>query len=140
MEIENQKKTINQLTSQVQSFQTESEVTKKYSQHLQESFTETKVSFEQMKQENYTIKQENERLKKKLHENEVIQNSASKQSEEMINDLKGKNQKLIQLLTNYKEKQKEFQNEIIELQTELKVYFISLFYFILFIYVYYIGF
>lgn len=40
----------------------------------------------------------------------------------MINDLKGKNQKLIQLLTNYKEKQKELQNEIIELQTQLKVY------------------
>lgn len=44
----------------------------------------------------------------------------------MINDLKGKNQKLIQLLTNYKEKQKELQNEIIELQTQLKVLFIFL--------------
>lgn len=44
----------------------------------------------------------------------------------MINDLKGKNQKLIQLLTNYKEKQKELQNEIIELQTQLKVLFIYL--------------
>lgn len=50
----------------------------------------------------------------------------------MINDLKGKNQKLIQLLTNYKEKQKELQNEIIELQTQLKVLFIFL---IIYIYI-----
>lgn len=50
----------------------------------------------------------------------------------MINDLKGKNQKLIQLLTNYKEKQKELQNEIIELQTQLKVLFI---YLIIYIYI-----
>lgn len=107
VELEAQKKMSIQLQDQIKTLQTEIEVNKKYNLHLKEQMAEYKLKNEKLTTDNKDKDENIKVLKGKLSELITKYKTNSNISQASINELKEKNQKLLKIIGDFKEKQKK---------------------------------
>lgn len=110
VELEAQKKMSIQLQDQIKTLQTEIEVNKKYNLHLKEQMAEYKLKNEKLTTDNKDKDENIKVLKGKLSELITKYKTNSNISQASINELKEKNQKLLKIIGEFKEKQKKVYN------------------------------
>lgn len=110
VELEAQKKMSIQLQDQIKTLQTEIEVNKKYNLHLKEQMAEYKLKNEKLTTDNKDKDENIKVLKGKLSELITKYKTNSNISQASINELKEKNQKLLKIIGDFKEKQKKVYN------------------------------
>lgn len=110
VELEAQKKMSVQLQDQIKTLQTEVEVNKKYNLHLKEQMAEFKLKNEKLTTDNKDKDENIKVLKGKLSELITKYKTNSNISQASINELKEKNQKLLKIIGDFKEKQKKVYN------------------------------